>query len=935
MSLTSVQLDWNQPLLPAVTKQLLSYSQADFVDLSAYLVIVPTQQAGRRLLESLALALQDQGRGLLRPEVITPDQIFSHTLRTLALASEDNSAAAWFNVLSGIKIENFQALFPIEPTMSTSWKIGMARRLMQLRNDLGEEGMDFSHAAKLAAKAGTEVERWRQLERLEGLMLDELKHRNLIDPKQARREAAVNFSAPSHIEQIILAATPDPQALPLRALEKYAEQNDLEVWTYGPSELFDEWGRPLTQVWSIRALDLENWNCSIQTLADPNNTAKQVSKLTKHQPTEAILLGLADPNLNPVVAEALSAQSIASYDPEGFSVRDTRIGKLAELLCQLPQDNSTTLVRALLQHPDTYIWLENEAAQPKLLKQLDDIFETHLAADLGSCLFFAKQLDKHQALAEALTKLQTLQKSLSESKDFINSLTSCLQAIYAAQESIQDEGESVSWKECAEAIRQTLQTHTETREQFPKLSNEYSRELIRSALSRQKVYPDRAKNAHDLLGWLELLWNDAPLLVLAGMNESIVPETIHGDAFLPESLRETFGLRTNTQRFVRDAYLFEALCRRRQSAGETHILIPQTAADGTPLKPSRILFQGTQETLLDRTRKCFAKPSNTQAQIAHTIAWKLSPPLELPIPEKLSVSALSSYLECPFRFFLRHILKLRELDVETRELTPAQFGTLFHDTLETLTKDDLSGATEASLNKILSTTADRLIAKRYGNKHSFALRLQREALLARLAAFSTRQAEAINGGYCIDSMDTESKINIALCGITITGIVDRIDASAGNTRLIDYKTANTPKTPEQAHLKRIATKPPPKHLPEAAFFKTEKARFRWTDLQLPLYALAQQAESGSLPEVAYFNCANTLEKSKIQTWEGFSQAHLDSATACASAVIEQIKQGIFWPPNPDVSKEYDDFAKLFPDGIEQSVNKEAFKNYQFKTDAKN
>jgi len=933
MSLTSVQLDWNQPLLPAITQRLLGYSQADFVDLSAYQIVVPTQQAGRRLMESLALGLKEQGRGLLRPDVVTPDQIFSHLLRPLNVASEDSCAAAWFNALSGIDPKHFQALFPIEPALSTSWKIGMARRFMQLRNELGEEGLDFAQAATLAAEASMEVERWRQLARLEGLMLDELKLRKLLDPKQARREAADQFRPQDHIEHIILAATPDPQPLPLRALKKYAEQNELEVWTYGPGEYFDEWGRPLQSVWSERALDLENWNCHLQTLADPADTAKRVATLSKVQATEAILLGLADPNLNPVVADAMNATGVASYDPEGIPVRNTRIGKLAELLCLLAQDDRTSTLRSLLQHPDLYLWLASEASKTALLKQLDTVFETHLAADLPSYIYFAKQLDRHSAVADALTKLQALQKSLLTKGDFIEHLSAALQTIYETQETIDDTGATIPWKECAEAVSKLLQGQKETGEHFPKLSSEYRRDLFSSGLTRQKVYPNRAKDAHDLLGWLELLWNDAPQLILAGMNESIVPESIQGDTFLPETMRVTLGLRSNDDRFARDAYLLEALCRRRKHQGGTYILIPQTAADATPLKPSRILFQGATETLIDRTRRCFASPIDANAHVAHSTAWQLSPPPDLPMPEKLSVSALRNYLQCPFRFFLQHILEFRQLDIETRELSPAKFGTLFHDTLETLRLEDFNGATEASLYKTLSNNGDRLIAKRYGTKLSFALRLQREALLARLSVFAKRQAEAILNGYRIDSLDTEENFNIEISGLKISGIIDRIDGHAGQLQLIDYKTADSPKSPAQAHLKKIARKAPPVHLPEEAFIETGKDRYRWTDLQLPLYALAKQADPDSLPTVAYFNCANTLEKSSIQIWDDFSQAQLDSAKACAAAIIEQIRQGIFWPPNPDVREEYDDFATFFPDGIEQSVDAEAFMNYQFRSES--
>ena len=45
----AIHLDWNLPLLPAITEQLLRCASGDCIDLSSDLVIVPTVQSGRRL----------------------------------------------------------------------------------------------------------------------------------------------------------------------------------------------------------------------------------------------------------------------------------------------------------------------------------------------------------------------------------------------------------------------------------------------------------------------------------------------------------------------------------------------------------------------------------------------------------------------------------------------------------------------------------------------------------------------------------------------------------------------------------------------------------------------------------------------------------------------------------------------------------------------
>jgi ATP-dependent helicase/nuclease subunit B len=932
MSRTQVYLDWNLPLLPAITQRLLSDAQGEFVDLSHLLVIVPTKQARRRLLETLALELAESGRGLFPPEIVTPDLLLAVAIKHEPIASEESVCAAWVSVLDQIDFDHFQALFPIAPTPSTGWKLGMAQRLTQLRTELGEAGLDINRAAEGAAEAGHEPERWRQLARLEDLYIDKLKHRDLKDPKQARRDAALNYTAPAGIQRIILAATPDPQALPLQALERATESLPLEVWIYASDDAeFDDWGRPQTNAWIHRALDFEGWGCHFTTLADPKATAAHITKLMAKQAPEAVLLGIADPNLSPTVADALQTADIPCYDPEGQRLLNGRAGRLTELLCQLAIEESTSTVRSLLQHPDITLWLGNESSQNELLRQLDRIFEKHLVPDLDGLIHFASRRSDTDALVAALKKIKEMAKALNSRTRFATTLSTTLQAIYRAQNSESQPHESIPWKDSADAIRQKLEASVTTDEHFTKLPTDYSREAFRQSLGKGKVYPDRPKEAHDLLGWLELLWNDAPYLILAGLNETIVPDSVIGDAFLPETLREVLGLRTNAQRFARDAYLLEALCRRRAIGnGRVDLLIPQTAADGTPLKPSRLLFLGGADTLLPRTRQCFQATGSVNAHISHTLPWRLSPPADIELPASLSVSALKSYLECPFRFFLRHILKLRTIDVETRELTPATFGTLFHDTVAELTTADIAHSSEADLIKKVHAIADAKIQHQFGKQLSFALRLQHEALMARLIAYAKRQIEDIQQNGSSEILNTEMPFERVINSITIKGTIDRIDRRNERLELIDYKTADKPKHPRDAHLAKVAKKAPPAHIPEEAFFDEGEKRYRWIDLQLPLYTLSQKVAGEERPKVAYFNLGNTLERSEINNWEDFTDSHLDSAENCAAAIIQQIKDGIFWPPNPDVREDYDDFAPLFPDGIENSVDPEAFMNYQFK-----
>jgi ATP-dependent helicase/nuclease subunit B len=936
MKITRHTLDWNLPLLPAITQRLLNGANGDFVDLSSELVIVPTVQSGRRLREALALAVAAQGRGLFPPEIVTPDALLGPALKQQAIASEASASAAWVTVLGAIDCTQFAALLPIAPEQTTGWKLGMAQRLMQLRNELGEEGLDFTIAAQRAADAGHEAERWRQLARLEGLYLDQLQHRALNDPKQARRYAALTYTAPAHIQRIILAACPDPQALPLRALTHAAATVPLEVWIYAADEAtFDEWGRPLTNHWTQHPLDFEDWNCQLQTVGSPSAAAAFIAQSLHGKPPESVLIGLADPALNPTVVDTLNRSNLASYDPEGQALHIGGVGRLTELLCQLCEDPGIATIRTLLQHPDIQQWLELEATSNELLRQIDRLFEDHLAADLNALIDFAARKPSNAELQRALNQLRALARKLLAAHNFPEALAAALQHIYANKQ-IQTHGEaSIPWKERAEAIRKLLEHAAEAQHLFPQLPQDFCRAAFRQSLKRCSVYPDRPAEAHDLLGWLELLWNDAPHLILTGLNEGIVPESVVGDAFLPETLREQLGLRTNAQRFARDAYLLEALCRRRaRGQGHIDILVPQSAGDHTPLKPSRLLFLGQPETLTQRTRQLFRNTEQGTVSIEHTLPWQLSPPDDLQLPTTISVSAFKSYLECPFRFFLRYILKMRPVDSKTRELTPAAFGNLVHDTVATLNGQTLDHTLEReALIQKLHSIAERKLTQQYGDRLSFALQLQHTALLARIRAFCECQIEDIQANGSTTILHTEKDFEIPLQGFTIKGRIDRIDQRGGRLELIDYKTSNSPVTAAKAHLAVVANKPAPEHLPEEALFEHEGKTYRWTDLQLPLYMLAERASGRERPSLGYFNLAQTDEKSGIERWDDFTDSHLDSARACAAAILKQIKAGIFWPPNPDVRETYDEFAALFPDGIENSVNPEAFSHYAFKSNA--
>ncbi|MCH2036959.1 MAG: hypothetical protein MK120_08405, partial [Puniceicoccaceae bacterium] len=319
MKVTYKRLDWEQALLAEVTHRLCALSSAKWIDLSDRIVLVPTVQAGRRLRDELAIYAGKLGGGLLPPRIMTPDTLIVNELERLNVANEACVTSAWATVLEQINYTHFEALFPVKPALTITWRIGMARQMMQLCHTLGEDGLSLKATSERANAAGIESERWRELARLEGLYFDHLKRVQLIDPNYARLSIAESYEAPDNIKSIILAATPDPQPLALRAIQSAATKTQIEIWIYGPKEgdFFDDWGRPLTIKWSERSLDFENWNCQMQSLFDPQKVGTQLASSIKESKPESVLIGLADPSLNSVVSDELRAKNIPFFDPNG------------------------------------------------------------------------------------------------------------------------------------------------------------------------------------------------------------------------------------------------------------------------------------------------------------------------------------------------------------------------------------------------------------------------------------------------------------------------------------------------------------------------------------------------------------------------------------------------------------------------------------------
>ena len=425
--------------------------------------------------------------------------------------------------------------------------------------------------------------------------------------------------------------------------------------------------------------------------------------------------------------------------------------------------------------------------------------------------------------------------------------------------------------------------------------------LILATWGHEAIPPASDAAAIDLVGWLEVALDDSRALAITSCVEGSLPGAAGRDPLLPEPLRQALGLDNASRTAARDAWMLAVAAARE----ELLVVVPRKGSDGSPTVPSRLLFRRSPEEVVVAARRWFARAPAPAAAAPPRVA-----PSRLLVPEpppqtaaevhpKMRVTEFRDYLACPYRYWLRHRLHLSAADDDALELGATAFGTLVHECLDRFAHDaDLAASTDPDrLADGLSAMLDGVVAERYGIAAVPAVQVQAELARRRLREFARVQAWRTSQGWRIHSTERSVESEAFVVDglpVRLAGRIDRIDHHPGRDvwQLLDYKTSQRGRTPEQTH----------------------RDRSGWVDLQLPLYRHLL-AEVPGLPEtsgpsgrrvgVGYFNVPARVEEIRVEDapWNDDDYA---SADAAAADVVRKIRAGIFWPP-------VDDAAATFPE----------------------
>lgn len=312
-----------------------------------------------------------------------------------------------------------------------------------------------------------------------------------------------------------------------------------------------------------------------------------------------------------------------------------------------------------------------------------------------------------------------------------------------------------------------------------------------------------------IMGMLESRNLDFETVIITSVNEGIIPSGKSNNSFFPYDVKRDYGLPTFKEKDAIYTYHFYRLIQRAKHVYLIYNTEPDVLEGG---EKSRLISQ----LLTDR---------NIASYVTHTIAAPellVTPHRSTQIPKSeqlihdikayasrgFSPTSLTNYIRNPIDFYKRNILKVDEVNEVEETIAANTFGTIVHDSLETLyrpligkilTEKDLS-MLQSQIPQIVASEFERQlpgvnISKgRYLLIFNVTIKYLQRFVLLELEQLKKHQIKIL-------ALEEKYEIDLDIPGlnfpIKLKGALDRVDEVDGILRIVDYKTGRV----EPGHVK--------------------------------------------------------------------------------------------------------------------------------------
>ena len=964
-------LGLNRPALHSACDLILQkYTVQTALDLSHFIIVLPTIRSANRLLQLLVRKTIEQNICFTPPQMITVGDLPEHLyVAEKTLATDLAQQIAWSKALRQADSNTIETLLG-RPTdndetadtsesdpseMLAQWQ-PLAKLLSKLHTRLGNDIWSFRSVAREVAKLknflSEEQSRWDALELIQKQYYEILDSVNLWDRQAARSYVAVGATAKAPEKrcatdkQILLIAVADLNRSVSGMLDQVSQQvTCMVVADESMADRFDAFGSLITTAWLEQDITIDD--DKIMIVDTPADQAQAVSHYLTHLKegtrlsTDQITIGVPDSKVLPQLERGLNAIAVPHRNLAGRSLVETAPVRLMIACRDYLGLQTYEAFAALVRHPDLFHWIsvelgDSDQLEEKWLHHLDEYQNVHLPDKIlvaqhdpfGDSASISKIHDakdpnsKFRAQAAADTAellnrihalVQNLLKPLVEGTrpivQWSRPWTDILARIYGNRTLNKfNDADRATLKAC-DAIYGELANQNQVPSEFGTVvTAAQALQWALEAASEQRIVAAPIPDAVELAGWLDLPLDDAEVVIVTGMNDDSVPTSEVGHQFLPNALCEELGILDNNRRYARDCYALTVITAVRD---DYLLIVSRHDEKEEPKKPSRLLFADTAEVAALRAKAFFTFRGQNESQL--WLGDHSDPPEQ-------------QQIEIPFPICTQPPEKLSVTKFKEFLKCPYRFYLNIILKLRTASDDwrELSGGTFGDLaHNVLEAFAESELRDSTNDKLIFEfLAGELEAQSRQIFSSSRLPAVRIQMQQLRQRLErfATAQANHRRNQWRIVSTEELLEHKLDVDGQVFTITGKIDRVDQHEQTGQVAIWDYKTSDKGEGPDRTHRVSKKWKDLQLPLYRHlvkeVRAVKNANLANVklGYVLLSKNLDEIKFEE-ATFTSEELKEADELTFDCIRKIRKGLYWPPEeiPPIFSE--DLAAICQDGV--------------------
>ena len=321
-----------------------------------------------------------------------------------------------------------------------------------------------------------------------------------------------------------------------------------------------------------------------------------------------------------------------------------------------------------------------------------------------------------------------------------------------------------------------------------------------------------------VMGVLETRSVSFDAVIIVDFSDSHVPKKSDKDMFLNTHIREMANLPTMSDRENLQKHYYEMLINSSKEVAISYVKSKESSGSRflkqLGIKENNAYSEHDYAQLLLKQAAQHVKEEKQEIVLEYSFRDK-----------KLSATKLKTFLTCKRKYYYRYIERINSHEIPKDMPQEYEIGLDVHEALKELYSKKSSYDSVEKLKKDLHVELDEACGSSELEKYLIAMQKRR------MDDFCQNEIERFARGWQVYRCEEKMECNFS--GITLEGVIDRIDKCANEIAVLDYKTGSYP-------------------------LYTEKNFTEATDFQLEFYYLLAGG-LGNVTECGYYD----LKESKI------------------------------------------------------------------------